>query len=187
MAESRICSVDGCDKRAKSRGWCNTHYERWRRTGHPLGVTPRLSLLDRLMAGIKVTTNGCWEWQKAKHGYGYGHIGIGAGQSNKAHRVSYVLHVGPIPEGGVVCHRCDNPPCVNPDHLFIGTIADNMADRNAKERQARGVRNGKSKLTPDIVRYIRDSPLSDALLANEIGVAPGTIYAVRSGRTWRHV
>lgn len=183
----RQCSVRGCKRASKARGWCNTHYERWRRTGAPLGVTPRPTIMERLMAGIKQMPNGCWEWQKAKDSSGYGHIGIAAGVPRKAHRVSYVLHIGPIPEGGIICHKCDNTSCVNPAHLFCGSHAENMADRGAKSRQASGTRNGKSKITAEIARYIRSSPLSEREIARELGVHRGTINAVRSGRTWRNV
>jgi hypothetical protein len=75
----------------------------------------------------------CWEWQggKSKDGYGYLHL---AGQTKLAHRVSYELHHGEIPKGLVICHKCDNPPCVNPKHLFIGTHLDNAVDRDKKGR-----------------------------------------------------
>lgn len=111
----------------------------------------------------------------------------------KAHRVSWMLANGPIPAGMVVCHRCDNPPCVNPDHLFLGTQIDNMRDRSKKGRgnHRKGSRHGRAKLTEQDVRVIRsryatgDWKQSD--LAAEYGVSQPLIGHIVRRVTWRHI
>lgn len=93
--------------------------------------------------------NECWPWAGATHNKGYGNIGID-GRTTTTHRLAYSLAIGPIPDGMHVLHRCDNPPCCNPEHLFLGTNRDNHADKIAKGRQASGDRSG-SRLHPDRV------------------------------------
>ncbi len=88
--------------------------------------------MDRLMGKVSIGDS-CWEWTGAKESAGYGRI-KNAGRTMSAHRVSWELHNGPIPAGMLVCHRCDNPPCVRPSHLFLGTQADNAIDRERKSR-----------------------------------------------------
>ncbi len=95
------------------------------------------TLLERFWDKVEmIPFHSCWEWTGATNQDGYGIIGTGEGgkTSFRVHRMSYALHVGPIPEGKVVCHSCDNPGCVRPEHLFIGTMKDNNADRCAKGR-----------------------------------------------------
>jgi hypothetical protein len=86
--------------------------------------------------------NGCWEWTAARTAKGYGCFRFGSRGSARAHRVAYELFVGPIPDGLLVCHHCDNPSCVNPDHLYVGTQKQNRQDAVLRNRTARGAENG---------------------------------------------
>ncbi len=129
---------------------------------------------------------GCWLWKGAPGTGGYGFVKIG-GRPRRAHRVSYEWHVGPIPKGLFVLHHCDIPLCVNPNHLFLGTQADNVRDRDQKGRQARGLKQHLAQLTPKIVRKIRDSTEMGIVLAERYGVSATTISKARRGLTWRHI
>jgi hypothetical protein len=94
------------------------------------------SSAEKFMECVDVSGD-CWEWKKSKFPTGYGHMRWN-GKPDYAHRVSWRISFGEIPDGMCVCHRCDNPGCVNPKHLFLGTIADNMKDRDEKGRGLKG-------------------------------------------------
>jgi hypothetical protein len=136
-------------------------------------------------------TDGCWNWTGARAKNGYGQIGSGhrGGKTAYAHRVAYLLYVGEIPVGLDVCHTCDNPSCVRPDHLFLGTRADNMKDAREKGRTGRGAKNGAAKLKEGDVREIRRlrGSYSQAVLAEKFGVAKSTISAIQVRENWKHV
>lgn len=131
-------------------------------------------------------TNDCWLWTGRRDGsFGYGMY-----KTEGAHRVSYRLAHGGIPVGAYVLHSCDTPACVNPDHLRVGTQADNMRDRKERDRVPYGEAAGswrKSVLTTEDVRAIRADPRSTRALAPVFGVSPATIGDIRRGRTWRWV
>lgn len=133
--------------------------------------------------------SGCVEWTACRDKKGYGRMSPQADGEVLAHRVSYLVCVGPIPDGLNVLHHCDNPRCINPSHLFLGTNGDNNADRVAKGRSrgAVGVRNGKAALSEADVLRIRDDPRTQSAIAREYGVDPTTVSCIKRGATWTHL
>lgn len=140
---------------------------------------------DDIFKHTKITADGCIVFQRALH-YGYGAFGDGK-KKVLAHRYIWEQQFGPIPKGMCVCHKCDNPPCINIDHLFLGTQRDNLADRDKKGRTAKGERNGGAKLTEKQVRKIKDSLFTTSFLAKEYGVCPNTIRNIKRGKRWKHL
>lgn len=130
----------------------------------------------------------CWEWQAGHHNYGYGTLG-GKGWRAYAHRLSYELFVGPVPKWLCVLHRCDNPNCVKPSHLFLGTKKDNTQDMLAKGRNRvfLGQDNPNAKLTPNDVRTIR-ALVAMGVSTRETGrtfdISHQTVRAIRDRRGW---
>lgn len=128
----------------------------------------------------------CWEWTAGCFTTGYGCFWY-KGRNRPASRVAWRLTYGDIPDGLCVLHHCDKPECVNPSHLWLGTNADNIADRNRKKRQARGERVGTARLTRREVREIYRTPGSHKGVAEEYGVSLNAVREIRIGKTWRHV
>lgn len=146
---------------------------------------------ERFEAKLVSQPNGCIEFTGAKHSFGYGMFRY-KGNAEVAHRVSWLLYCGEIPQGLKVLHKCDNPPCCNPEHLFLGTDADNIKDKIKKGRQPdqRGTQGPKAILNDDKVRIIhnriaRGDRLVD--IALDYMVAPTTISGIKSGATWPHI
>lgn len=140
--------------------------------------------VERFWSKVK-KSQGCWEWTAYVNPKGYGEVRF-RGRARLAHRVSWFLEHGAEPTG-LVCHHCDNPRCVNPEHLFVGTHADNTADMIAKGREPRGERGGHAKLTEADVLGIRrryQAGERERTLAREFGVDAVTVNNLLSGSTW---
>ncbi len=167
---------------------------------------------ERFWGGVKIgELNECWPWQRTKTGKGYGMVCLTKAEAprNKrlllAHRVAWTLKNGGIPDNLFACHKCDNPICCNPNHIFLGTCADNQADMVSKGRQAKGAKSRMhlypeqrmtgtkhplSKLTDDDVRCIRSKRRAGVKLkslADEYGVHFSKIWSICAGRSWAHV
>ena len=191
----KVCKIIGCESPPHGHGWCKGHWRRWRRHGDPLAgrqVIQGASIEDRFWAKVD-RSGGCWVWTGAHNGRGYGTMGIREGGSQRmqyAHRLSYEMAHGPIPDGYEVCHRCDNPPCVKPEHLFIGTRQDNERDKMRKGRTLRGSAVATSKLTESVVLQIRAEAAAGTMqrrLAERYSVSPMTISLIVRHKTWRAV
>ena len=163
-------------------------------------MTERANLrgCSQLPAGIRfvlsyetgLDPSDCWIWIGTRS-LGYGRFMVG-GRLVRAHRFSWEHQKGPIPDGMHVCHRCDNPACVNPAHLFVGTDQDNSDDKVAKDRQARGKKvsqsgekNPNAKLTRRQVEAIRNDPRTRCAIAEKYGVTPQNVSQIKLGHRWK--
>lgn len=190
------CSVEKCGRDVVARVMCHMHYKKVLRGGIATidnRSANKKDALTRFLTKFRIAPDtGCWEWIGSKFG-GYGMVWIEEGRNIGAHRFSWEAFKGPIPEGMFVCHHCDNRKCVNPNHLFLGTHADNMADMDKKNR--RGTLRGNAcpwkKLSSNAVATIKDLLLKKAasrkVLAEQYGVSESTIYDIVNNKTWRHV
>ena len=189
---TRTCSVEGCERPFYGRTWCRMHYARWQRNGDLIrrqGRPLSLPLAQRLANMTKVMPNGCIEWIGHRDKNGYGNISID-GKTKRAHRVSYEFAKGPIPSGLLLRHKCDNPPCVNPEHLEPGTNAENHWDRERRGRSYKGEGNPCAHLTNDQVRAIRielAEGKTHLVLALKFGVGTSTISRIARGVGWKSV
>lgn len=148
--------------------------------------------LRRFFTKVHISTlTSCWPWRAGKHRKGYGYFHFDK-KEIKAHRMSWLIFNGPIPNGLLVCHECDNRACVNPFHLFLGTNADNTADMVKKNRQsgAPGTSNGNSKLSEKDVLDIRNTKKDrgyTTALSQKYKVSRSTIHAVLTRKIWGHL
>ena len=188
------CSVDNCSDKYYAKGFCSNHYQLFKRHGNVVGIKTHASIEKRFWRFVdKKSESECWNWLGSLRA-GYGRISLGAKKdgSTSSHRFSWELHnKQSIPNGMVVMHSCDNPKCVNPNHLNIGTHKDNTQDMIAKGRKIVvapvGDENGKAIINEEIVKAIRESNLSHAALGRQFNVSPNCIRGVRTGRTWSHI
>ncbi len=144
-------------------------------------------LAERFIEKVEITDS-CWVWRGAVNANGYGSMWNGE-KPETASRLSYRLFVGAIGENQFVCHHCDNPMCVKPSHLFLGTHLENMRDRGLKGRSAKlsGTLNPMAKLTEQQARDIKLSSKPIADLRALYGVSGSVISNIRKGKTWKHL
>ncbi len=153
----------------------------------------KMTFAERLEKySIPEPNSGCLLWTGAVDHSGHGVASYGENgrkYTTSAHRMAYTAHRGPIPEGMCVCHKCDVPSCVNPDHLWIGTNDENMADMVRKGRSPRtlGEAHPLAKLTDDAVRDIRSMTSTGVALARKYNVSTASVSFIRSRKTWTHV
>jgi hypothetical protein len=141
---------------------------------------------EKLISKSKRTDGGCWEYQGYQDRGGYCHI-FYKGKERRVHRVAWMTWRGPIPDGLFVLHHCDNPRCINPKHLFLGTDADNAHDKISKGRAVnlKGEDHGNAKLTSQQVSEIRMSGLPQRVTASIYGVSKTEVGRIRRREYWR--
>lgn len=188
---TRICSLcNGSTLGRMARGLCSSCYQKQRRLGElaNFASTNDMDLAAKMQHySAPNPASGCIEWAGAKS-HGYGAV-WNAGRLELAHRVAWRLRNGDadIPAGIFVCHRCDNPTCVNPEHLFLGAPKDNSQDMSYKGRSTRGERSKSAILTAEQVLAIRNDQRSQREIAPDYGVSPRCIGKAKRRDTWSHI
>ncbi len=182
----KVCSVEGCGKAFWARGYCGTHYQKFRTSAHFTLAWNVGTPAERFHRSYQIDPEtGCWNWTEYCHPKGYGIFPMPPrNRQIKAHRFSYELHVGPIPAGLHACHRCDNRRCCNPDHIFLGTARDNARDMVEKGRQAVHTRKMTwAKVTQFRVLFARGKH-SCSLLSGIYGIDAEQGRKILKGEAW---
>lgn len=174
-----IPCVECGDMKSIGRKLCRLCYNRHRKAG-TLSRFDKLTPADTFLTRVEKTSS-CWLWLGARNQYGYGIVLLPGEVKVRAHRFAHELFCGPIPEGMVVRHVCDNPPCVNPAHLELGTKAENNRDTAIRRRHHYGRDHWNGRLTEGDVLEILTSPMRNCELARKFGVDPSHISRLRSG------
>ncbi len=202
--EATVCEVAGCGRAPFARTYCTKHYGRVLRYGDPNtvrfpmpnsdGSWTEADWKDWLFARFRRTESGCLEWTGNRTGQGYGRVTYRK-EPWYTHRLAYELAHGPIPDGLYVCHHCDNPPCGEPSHLFLGDNQDNLDDMRSKGRgyvpdPKRGSEHPRTRLTDDVVLAIRAAHAggeSQAGIARRLMIERTAVNNICNRKTWKHL
>lgn len=188
----RQCTALDCSREVRAKGLCNMHYQRMAKHGSLDYQRPSEAVESRFWRKVDATGE-CWIWTALLTPFGHGVINMKTPDGWRpmiASRVSYEMAYGRIPAGLMVRHKCDNPACVRPEHLELGTHDDNMRDMRERHRSASGERHSQARLTMVRVRDIRARLAGGetrASIARDIGVSASAIDDVANGKTWIEV
>lgn len=190
---ANVCSVFGCNNKKYMKGMCTKHYLRNKKTGDVFSeefVICDFTVKEKLLFNVKLDKETrCWEWLGRKDKDGYGIMSVGD-YPTRVHRIMYEQIKGDIKEDFLVCHKCDNPGCINPAHLFLGTIQDNNNDRDTKGRTPKGEDSMSSVLTENDVLEIREllkTGMTNKQIGEKYGVTGWAISRIKCGKTWKHL
>lgn len=184
--------MDGCERVVQAKGLCDPHYYRLRKHGAPDALIKSMlvSPADRLRRLTKRSESGCLEWQGTTNKLGYGTV-TANGKTMSAHKWAWEMAKGAVPDGMCLRHACDNPPCVDVEHLSVGTYAQNSQDMAARKRSTHGSRNPQSALTEakvaEILELLKAGGRTQASIAREYGVVDSAITRIKKGYGWKHV
>lgn len=201
--KNKLCLINKCNGKHVAKGYCDKHYTRLRITGDPLKVKKNnrpsfRTIEETFFDGVRINSDTeCLNWIKHKSHFGHGRLHFGS-KYYGAHRFSYEYFIGKIPNGLCVCHKCDNPSCVAPSHLFLGTKADNNKDCYQKGRYRnvpsdnpiKGIDHKNSKLNESDVMLIKEMliyKISCSNICKLFNVSYGAIHHIKTGRTWNHI
>ena len=180
-----MCKAEGCTvTKIKGHGYCNTHYARFKRLGTIDLVSHKQPIEERFWRFVtKLSDAECWEWQGSKNFKGYGKLPHDNEQ--QAHRVSYVIFKGEIPEKTMVLHHCDNPSCVNPSHLYLGDNKQNMIDMISRDRAR--PRGKPPTLSKEQVAMIAESTDTRKDIAEKFNTSIASVDFIKSGKMYAHM
>lgn len=180
-----VCRIEDCDNLVKSKELCGKHYENLRKYGNEIPKRD-LSIEEKIEdIGWKETPTGCWEWNGAKNSSGYGVVTLRRAKiyNQRVHRLVYQIHNGDLHSDLVVRHKCDNPPCVNPEHLEIGTHSDNMNDMSVRNRSGHSYENRNNRCPNG---HIMTDPISFKVITKKNGYSYRTCVECAKARSRRY-
>ena len=190
------CTIEGCESQFYAKNLCKKHYGRFIRRGNPQELyDPRGRIMAESLRQAferyfkRGNEKECWPWLGSVSHTGYGELRYKS-KTYRAHRVSYMLHISSFDDELFICHKCDNPPCVNPNHLFAGTANDNVQDKVNKNRQAQLQEHGRAVLNNQQAKEIKDllaKGYARSQLAKMYHVSKSIIIDIDRGFTWKNI